>query len=730
MKQQISTQSMGFTKALLLTIGFIFSGADTLLYSREQQETSLTAQTEEENVKTEQTPVEAIRQEDALFELIATQNLQGLPLLAGPSLGDAIKDQYAFYNFLTESIINPQAHDTRRRAFKILASAEQAHHAPWMQTSILDKVTIADLNLLLGSKDNPSINLAHILSDGRTRTELGKAYLCGLIARPTADLHILESRQRIIRELVENEALFNELDRLLQEIARHEPFFTGLWDAECIMQFVEENYAKIDWIGDTINKSSLLLELKALFGIGGLAMMVGVMSISPAILTVDGISMLYNGEAVTPVTDLCLGQLGLIFKAFPALENRFIKGTVSLGVGALSALMIKPLLQHVHTKFLIDDFLKKRLMHIARYQEAAEDVAQKISHHTDALEKPSTFLKNINHFFTEQMANDQDLALLNKLLHSASFAKGNEEKLELFFSRGNMLCTYYLLSLIKEKFAGTMAALGELDAFLTAAKLIKESQQKSVSWSLPSYTDKALTPAIALSEFWNPFINTESPVTNSIELGNRYNRPNLVVTGPNSAGKSTILKSIGIAIILAQSLGIAPAQSMVFTPFAYLTSYMNVADSLVDQESRFQAEARRIFEYGDHLETIAEKNAFNFALFDEIFSGTSPIEGADLGYNVAAILGNYSNSMSLIATHFEKLTHLEQDTAGRFINYKVSVGQNNDGSIQCDANNKIKRLFRLTQGISHQHIAREVFKEKGQQGQSGFFAKCFNEKLG
>ena len=215
-------------------------------------------------------------------------------------------------------------------------------------------------------------------------------------------------------------------------------------------------------------------------------------------------------------------------------------------------------------------------------------------------------------------------------------------------------------------------------------------------------------------------------VLNSVNLGVEYGVPNMVVTGPNSAGKSTILKSIALSIIMAQSLGIAPAKTMSLTPFAYIATYMNVADSIVDQESRFQAEARRVFEYGDRLESLAQDNAFSFALFDEIFSGTSPTEGAELGYKVATILGTYSNCISLVATHFEKLTDLEIDTNKQFINYTIAVEQTRSGSLYFDENNKIKRLFTLAPGISHQHIAREIFKEKGVDKSSRFFEKCFN----
>jgi DNA mismatch repair ATPase MutS len=139
---------------------------------------------------------------------------------------------------------------------------------------------------------------------------------------------------------------------------------------------------------------------------------------------------------------------------------------------------------------------------------------------------------------------------------------------------------------------------------------------------------------------------------------------------------------------------------------------MNVADSQVDQESRFQAEAGRVFKHVRKIDDLAKKNALSFAAFDELFSGTSPAEGTELGYKVAKTLCYFPNSISILATHFQPLTQLEADTNGRYINYRVPVVMNGRGTVSV-VNNKVQRTFTLEPGISNQHIAREVFTERG-----------------
>ncbi|MBM3886958.1 hypothetical protein FJ364_03410 [Candidatus Dependentiae bacterium] len=656
---------------------------------------------------------------------IATQNLLSFPLQPEGSLGDTVNNPYAFYNFVTEAISNPQPHYKRRRAFKILASAAEKKTS-LTQENILDSTTWQDLNLLNGNKENPQANLVNILSENRTHTELGKAFLCNMLARPTTNIDELTKRQAFIKNLLEDDELLNQLDDLLKKIAPHETLFTGLWDTELLMQFIQECYSKIDHIGPMINKSSLCMEIKSLMNYSAMALGVSVTAISPIVLSVYGLSMLYNGEpALEKFSRYCFGQTGLLFEAMPALKNRWTQGLLALGLGALAGFSLSMSLKMVHTVFLYDNFLRQRLTHIAAYEDAARDIAIAMLQHDNNTKASLIFFDDLLKFFIEDTQQNEDLAALADLLHTDTFTQSSEKDFSLFFSRGNVLSAYYLLSQVKERFEGLMAALGELDAFLTFAKIIKESKQTQAPWSFASFEETTTAPSISLTNFWNPFLDRETAVTNSVNLGNKFNIPNIVVTGPNSAGKSTTLKSIALAIILAQSLGIVPAQSMSLTPFSYVATYMNVSDSIIDKESRFQAEARRVFEYGDTIESLEKDNKFSFAIFDEIFSGTSPTEGASLGYQVASLLSGYNNCISIIATHFEQLTKLEVDTDKKFINFNVGVDQNSDGTICFDENGKIVRSYTLKQGISRQHIAREVFRERGDVVKSPFFEKHF-----
>ena len=175
---------------------------------------------------------------------------------------------------------------------------------------------------------------------------------------------------------------------------------------------------------------------------------------------------------------------------------------------------------------------------------------------------------------------------------------------------------------------------------------------------------------------------------------------NGVLTGPNEGGKSTMLKALTLCLQLAQTTGIAPAAAMTFTPFHSIDTYLNITDDIGAGNSLFKAEVLRTQQLIDRVAT-ATPGQFNF---DEIFNGTSPVEGTAAAYSVAKHLGQFPNSMCMVPTHFPLLTQLETETT-TFCNYKVSVNQFRDGSIGYP--------YKLEHGISNQHVALDILRNQG-----------------
>jgi DNA mismatch repair ATPase MutS len=137
----------------------------------------------------------------------------------------------------------------------------------------------------------------------------------------------------------------------------------------------------------------------------------------------------------------------------------------------------------------------------------------------------------------------------------------------------------------------------------------------------------------------------EKAVGNPISLDQHRNV--LFLTGANMAGKSTFMKSFGIALYLAHMGFPVAAKDMVFSVKEGLYSSINVPDNLSMGYSHFYAEVQRV-------KTIAEEVARSRSLlviFDELFKGTNVKDAYDATVAVTAAFAEYRNCCFIISTH-------------------------------------------------------------------------------
>ena len=289
------------------------------------------------------------------------------------------------------------------------------------------------------------------------------------------------------------------------------------------------------------------------------------------------------------------------------------------------------------------------------------------------------------------------LRKLCSLLLTDTF-KGEPSYLSL---KGRVLAAYSLMQDVKHEFAPALRALGEVDVLMSTSKLYKKFENTRVSYTFPTYVDKD-RPEITAINIWNPFVPTNKVVESSIVIGNEMPQ-NGIITGPNAGGKSTFLKGLTINVLLAQTLGIAPVEKLTFTPFAKINTYMNITDDTAGGNSLFKSEVLRAQQLLETVKNLKSKK-FSLSIMDEMFSGTSPKEGAAAGYGVAKRLGQLENSILLLATHFPLLTELE-DVTKDFKNYQVRVVRHDNGSFSYP--------YKLQKGKADQNVAIDILQQQG-----------------
>ena len=100
---------------------------------------------------------------------------------------------------------------------------------------------------------------------------------------------------------------------------------------------------------------------------------------------------------------------------------------------------------------------------------------------------------------------------------------------------------------------------------------------------------------------------------------------------------------------------------------------------MLREKNLFEAENDRVREHLDKLAKLS-KDKFSFLIMDEIFSSTNPEEGISGGYAICEMLGKYTNSVSIITTHFTQLTKLERTS--NFSCYKIPINRDTNGEIE------------------------------------------------
>lgn len=631
--------------------------------------------------------------------------------------------EVSYYDHLKRSLEyqrNPQEFKKRRSAFKLLCTLEeQTNHVP--STVLADTTTWTDLSIFSGDHRDPSSCLVNHIN--RTRTNLGRAMLCCMLAQPQVDIVELTKRQRIVQELINNPELFTKLDNAMARIEKTENFMLSFFlFQDHLGQAASRHYynvAGFDSLNKTLNKSDVALGVGTVWEYNTLLTHACMGAIAAVLLPLYALALvtgkkiddekikddkhpdykknekflrsLRRGGTIAGATTWLLGKTGST-PIIRAGEH----GEV-MGDGFLYGLGLKSSFEWVRDNIMLDVLLQEKLIDVAAYMHALHDIDALIA--SSATVEQSLSLAGGLHKVVHQLPQEsEDVAQLFELLKTGTFSG----KASLFSHKGRVLAAYRLIPMVKDKLAPACAALAELDVYLSIAKLVKEFQSKRVPYCFTEFKQSA-TPYVCLTDFWNPFVDVNKVVANYITLDGSSNQANIILTGPNAGGKSTVLKAIALNLILAQTFGINPARAAIITPFTSIATYLNISDDIAGGNSLFKAEVLRAQALIKKVENL-KAGEFSFVAIDEMFSGTSPHEGRAAAYSVGKHLGKFPNSMSLIATHFPLLTRLEKDTL-HFTNYKVTVNVAPDGTITYP--------FKLERGVSDQHVAIDILKAEG-----------------
>lgn len=168
-------------------------------------------------------------------------------------------------------------------------------------------------------------------------------------------------------------------------------------------------------------------------------------------------------------------------------------------------------------------------------------------------------------------------------------------------------------------------------------------------------------------------LDGERFVPNSVDLDSEESFLQ-IITGPNMAGKSTVIRQVALIVLMAQMGSYVPAQSAEIGTVDKIFSRVGASDNLAKGQSTFMVEMTETAHILNHA------TARSLVILDEIGRGTSTFDGLSIAWAVAEHLHDTIRAKTMFATHYHELTELARTLEGAK-NMSIAVKEWNDDII-------------------------------------------------
>jgi len=237
--------------------------------------------------------------------------------------------------------------------------------------------------------------------------------------------------------------------------------------------------------------------------------------------------------------------------------------------------------------------------------------------------------------------------------------------------------------------------IAQIDCLLSFAKIAQRNK-----YIRPQINDGLV---IEIKNGRHPVIETQLPsdepyIPNDVFLDDKKQQI-IIITGPNMAGKSALLRQTALITLMAQIGSFVPAESATIGIVDKIFTRVGASDNISLGESTFMIEMN---EASDILNNLSERS---LVLFDELGRGTSTYDGISIAWAIVEYIHEHPrcHAKTLFATHYHELNEMEKSFK-RIKNYNVSVKEEN---------NKVIFLRKLVRGGSEHSFGIHVAKMAG-----------------
>ena len=502
----------------------------------------------------------------------------------------------------------------------------------------------------------------------------------------TTDTHFLKDTQKLIKEYIPPKNKYTKSSPNYKNVI-------DIWNELKIESGFKEKYHYVDWeMIDFLNNSELFLQFISIYNlfspIFSLLVPILILIVPFFIIKMKGLNLTMS-EYIDVLK--IVAQTNAIGKLFTVNFNE-ISGQERIYIFVSAAFYLFSIYQNVMVCIRFNNNMKTIHSHFKEIQLYLENTINSMENYL----KYSKDLQSHNEFNNILNQKLQILHNINNKLNTVT--EYNLYNFSKFKEIGKVLKYFYELHtdlIYEDAIMYSLGFNGYIDCIEGLQQNILERKINNVTFISDrkksvfknSYYACLSGATVSNATVSNATVSgsllASKPVKNTIKF-----KKSLIITGPNASGKTTILKSTLINIILSQQFGCGFYDSGKLAPFKHIHCYLNIPDTS-GRDSLFQAEARRCKEI---LDTVIDNNSDkHFCLFDELYSGTNPEEAETSATAFMLYLQKYPNVFSLLTTHFVKVCN-KLNKIKTIKNCKMDSEK---------INNKIKYTYKLKSGISN-----------------------------
>lgn len=526
---------------------------------------------------------------------------------------------------------------------------------PSEQFMWLDKFTVRNLELISSAQEDGK-SLFQVLD--RTSSPMGARLLRKWILLPLTDLRLIEQRQEVVEYLTQNAQLIPTLEEMLRRIGDLERMMakasSGKINPRELVQ-VKKSIQIIQKIKNLLDEQSTNDSLKKLYG---------------ALQDCKELSERINHT----LNEECPVQLG---------KGAVIAQGVSTELDELRHLIRNS--KEALTQVQINEIQRTGISNLKiGYNNVFGYYLEVTNKYKDAERIPQDWIRKQTLTNAERYISDELKQLEVKILSAEDNILVLEERI---FSD---LIAYVQTFIQPIQYNAHI--LAQIDCLCSFAR-----QAIEFSYVRPKVDDSLI---IDIDHGRHPVIETTLPpgeqyIANGIYLDNT-DQQILMITGPNMAGKSALLRQTALIVLMAQIGSFIPADKATIGLVDKIFTRVGASDNISSGESTFMVEMN---ETASIMNNLSERSLI---LLDEIGRGTSTYDGISIAWSIAEFLHNnpFARPKTLFATHYHELNELSERFSG-IRNFSIATRE---------VGNKILFLRKLVEGGSQRsfgiHVAR------------------------